>query len=78
MHLILSRLGYIWFSSVTARLAQLSRPKGAETRRRPCIVHAGDRCKVRHYKREISIALVSILNIMPLAVIHAVICMYSK
>jgi len=78
VHLILSRLGRVWFSGTTARLAQLSWPKGAETRRRPCIVHAGDGYKVRHYRGEVLIALVSVLAITPLAVIRAVTYAYSK
>ena len=61
-----------------ARLARLSRPGRAETRRRPYIVRAGDRCKVKRYKGEVLIALVSVLNITPLAIIHAVACAYSK
>jgi hypothetical protein len=53
-----------------ARLARLSRPRGAETRRRPCIVRVGNRCEVTRYKEEVSIALVSVLDIMPLAIIY--------
>jgi hypothetical protein len=60
------------------RLAQLSWPKGAEIRWRPCIVHAGDRYKIRYYKREVSIALVLVLDITPLAIIHAVTYIYNK
>jgi hypothetical protein len=78
VYLMLSRLGHIWFFSATARLMQLSWPKGVEIRRRPCTVRAGDRYKVRCYKEEVSIALVLVLNIMPLAVIYAVACIYSK
>ena len=47
-------------------------------RRRPCTVHVGNRYEVKYYKGEILITLVSVLNIMPLAVIHAVIYIYSK
>jgi len=61
-----------------ARLVWLSWPRGAETRRRPCTVHVGDRCKVRRYRGEVLIALVLILAITPLAVIRAVIYAYSK
>ena len=61
-----------------ARLAWLSWPRGAETRRRPCMVRVGDRYKVRCCEREVSIALVLVLDIMPLAVIYAVTCVYSK
>ena len=61
-----------------ARLARLSWPKGAKTRRRPYTVHAEDGCKVRRYKGEISITLISVLNITPLAVIYAVAYTYSK
>ena len=78
MHLILFRLGHIWFSSATARLVRLGRPGGAEIRRRPCTVHVGDRCEVRCYKGEVLITLVSVLNIMPLAIIHIVACIYNK
>jgi hypothetical protein len=70
------RLGYIWFSSAIARLARLSWPKGAEIRWRPCIVRAGDRYKVRHYKGEVSIALVLVLNVTLLAIIHVVVYIY--
>ena len=78
MHLISSRLGRIWFFGVTAGLARLGRPGGAETRRRPCTVRAGDGYKVGRCEREVLIALVSVLNIMPLAIIRAVTCAYSK
>ena len=61
-----------------ARLARLSWPGGAETRRRPYMVRVGDGCEVKYYEGEVSIALVSILNIMPLAVIYAVACIYSR
>ena len=61
-----------------AGLAQLSRPRGAEMRRRPCTVRAGDRCKVRYCKGEVSITLVSVLDIIPLAIIHIVVYVYSR
>ena len=61
-----------------AGLARLSWPRGAETRRRPCIVYIGDGCEVKCYKGEVLIALVLVLDIMPLAIIHAVACVYSK
>ena len=61
-----------------ARLARLSRPRGAEMRRRPCTVRAGDRYKVKYYKGEVLIALVSVLDIMPLAVIYIVAYIYGK
>ena len=61
-----------------ARLARLSWPRGAETRRQPCTVYAGDGYKVRRYKREVLIALVLVLDIMPLAIIYAVAYTYSK
>ena len=61
-----------------AGLARLSRPREAEIRQRPCTVRAGDRYKVRRYKREVSIALVSVLNIMLLAVIYIVTCAYGR
>ena len=47
-------------------------------RQRPCMVRMGDGYKVRHYKGEVLIALVSVLNIMPLAVIYIVVYIYSK
>ena len=78
MHLILSRLGRIWFSSATARLARLGRPKGAETRRRPYTVRAGDGYKVGRYRGEVLIALVLVLAVTSLAVIYAVACAYGK
>ena len=75
---MLFRLGHIWFSSATARLARLGRPRGAEIRRRPCTVCMGDRCKVKYYKEEVLIALVLVLDIMPLAVIYVVAYTYSR
>ena len=42
------------------------------------MVRVGDRYKVRRYKGEVLIALVSVLDIMPLAIIYAVVCVYSK
>jgi hypothetical protein len=42
------------------------------------MVCVGNGCEVRYYKREVSIALVSVLDIMPLAVIYAVAYIYSK
>ena len=75
---MLSRLKHIWFFSTIARLAQLSRPKGAETRQRPYIVYIGDGCEVKYYKGEVLIALVSVLDIMPLAIIYIVTYVYSK
>ena len=75
---MLFRLGRVWFFSITAGLARLSRPRGAETRRRPYTVRAGDRCEVRHCKEEVLITLILVLDITPLAVIHAVACAYSK
>ena len=60
------------------RLVRLSRPRGAEIRRRPYIVRAGDGYKVRRYKGEVLITLVSVLNIIPLAIIRAVTYIYSK
>ena len=78
MYLISSRLKRVWFSSTITRLARLSRPRGAETRRWPCTVRVGDGCKVRYYKGEVLITLVLVLDIMPLAVIYAVACVYSK
>ena len=78
LYLILFRLGHVWFFGATAGLARLGRPGGAETRQRPCTVRAGDRCKVRCCEGEVLIALVLVLDIMPLAVIYVVACVYSK
>ena len=75
---MLSRLGHVWFFSTTARLAQLSQPKKAEIKRRPYTVCMGDGYKVKYYKGEVLITLVLILNIIPLAVIHAVTYIYNK
>ena len=49
-----------------------------ETKRQPYIVYIGDRYEVKYYKREVLITLVSVLDIMPLAIIYIVICVYSK
>ena len=78
MYLILSRLRYVWFSSTIAGLARLGWPKGAEIRWWPCTVRAGDRCEVGCYKGEVLIALVLVLDVMPLAIIYAVACVYSR
>ena len=75
---MLSRLGRIWFSGATAKLVQLGRPRGAETRRRPYTVRIGDGYKVGRYRGEVSIALVSVLAIISLAIIYAVAYVYSK
>jgi hypothetical protein len=40
------------------------------------MVYAGDRCKVRCYKKEVLITLVLVLNITPLAIIYMVIYIY--
>ena len=42
------------------------------------MVRAGDRCEVKYYKGEISITLISVLDVIPLAVIYMVIYIYSK
>ena len=47
-------------------------------RRRPYTVRVGDRYKVRYYKGEVSIALVLVLDVMPLAIIYAVVYIYNK
>ena len=75
---MLFKLKYIWFSSAIAGLAWLGRPGGAEARRRPYTVRVGDGCEVRYYKGEVLITLISVLNIMPLAIIYTVICIYSR
>jgi len=61
-----------------ARLAQLGQPRGAETRRRPCTVRAGDGYEVRRCGGEVLIALVSVLAITSLAIIRAVTYTYGK
>jgi len=75
---MLFRLGRVWFSSAIARLARLGWPRGAEMRRQPYTVRAGDGCKVRHYRGEVLIALVLVLAVMPLAIIYAVTYAYGK
>ena len=47
-------------------------------RRRPCTVRVGDRCEVRRCKREVLITLILVLDIMPLAIIYTVACVYGK
>jgi hypothetical protein len=42
------------------------------------MVRVGDRYKVRRYRGEVLITLVLALAIKPLAIIHAVIYIYSK
>ena len=42
------------------------------------MVCIGDRCEVKCYKGEVSITLVSVLDIMPLAVIYIVAYIYGK
>ena len=44
----------------------------------PYIVRVGDKCEVKYYKGEVLITLISVLDIMPLAVIYIVMYMYSK
>ena len=57
---------------------RLGRPKEAETRRRPYTVYIRDGCEVKHYKGEVLITLVLVLDIMPLAIIYMVIYIYGK
>ena len=57
---------------------QLNQPKGVKIRQQPCTVYIGDGYKVKYYKGEVSIALVSVLNIMPLAIIYMVAYAYSR
>ena len=78
MYLILFKLGRVWFSNTITRLIQLYQPREVETRRQPYIIYIGDRCEVRHYKREVLIALVSVLDIIPLAIIYIVVYIYGK
>ena len=47
-------------------------------KRRPYIVRAEDRYKIRRYKGEALITLVLVLDIIPLAIIYAVTYIYSK
>ena len=42
------------------------------------MVRVGDGYKVRRYEGEVLIALVSVLDIIPLAIIRAVVYIYSK
>jgi hypothetical protein len=42
------------------------------------MVYTGDRYKVKHYKGEVLITLVLVLDITPLAVIYVVAYVYSK
>ena len=42
------------------------------------MVRIEDGCKVKYYKGEVLITLVLVLDIMPLAVIYMVVCIYSK
>ena len=42
------------------------------------MVRVGDRCEVKCYKGEVLIALVLVLNIMPLAIIYIVVYAYGK
>ena len=66
-----SRLGRIWFSNSTARLAWHGRPRGAEMRQWPYIVHVGDKYKIGRYRGEV-------LAVTPLAVIYIVTYIYNK
>ena len=42
------------------------------------MVYVGDRYEVKCYKGEVLIALVLVLDIMPLAIIYIVACIYNK
>ena len=42
------------------------------------MVHVGNGYKVKCYKGEVLIALVLVLDVMPLAIIYIVTCAYSK
>jgi hypothetical protein len=75
---MLSKLGRIWFFNIIAGLARLGRPRRVKMRWWPCMVRAGDRCEVKHCKGEVLIALVSVLDIIPLAVIYAVVYIYNR
>ena len=60
------------FSTIT-RLIQLSQPGGAETRRRPYIVRAGDGCKVRRYGGAVSIIQVLVVPQPVLTITRAIV-----
>ena len=49
-----------------------------EIRWRPCIVRVGDGCEVKYYKKEVLITLALVLDIMPLAIIYIIACVYGK
>ena len=42
------------------------------------MVRVGDGCEVGHYKEEVLIALVLVLDVMPLAIIYIVAYIYGK
>ena len=42
------------------------------------MVYMGDGYEVKCYKEEVLIALVLVLDIMPLAIIYTVMCVYSR
>ena len=73
-----SRLGRVWSSGAAAGLARLGWLLGAEARRWPCTVRAGDGCEVGRCGEEVSIALVSVLAVALLAVTRAFVCAYSR
>jgi hypothetical protein len=75
---MLFRLGHVWFFSTIARLVRLGRPRGAEMRWWSCIIRTGDKYKVKCCKGEVLITLVLVLDVMPLAVIYAVIYAYNR
>ena len=78
MYLMLFKLGHVWFSNVIARLARLGWSRGVETRRQPCTVCVGDGCEVKCCKGEVLITLVLVLDVMPLAIIYIVACVYGR
>ena len=42
------------------------------------MVHVGDGCEIKYCEGEVSITLVLVLDVMPLAVIYVVTYVYSK
>ena len=42
------------------------------------MIRVGDKYKIKYYKRKVLITLVSVLDIIPLAIIYIVACVYSK
>ena len=76
--IILSKLRRIWsFSNIVVELACLSQLLGVVFRRRPCIRRIESEYKVRHYSGIVFIIQVLVVLQLVLAVIQAVVCVYS-